>query len=316
MRRWNAIRCTPRRCPEARGRDTHMVFLPGFLSNEPMRIALSIGGGAALVCAVVGVATVMRRQAFAAHALADVSSAGGSAAYLIGVNPLLGFLAMAAAAAGVMEWADVRSARERDLLTGVVLGAGLGLAALLLYFDATVHSVSGAAVTVLFGSMFAIPAGIVPLALAVAGVALLASAVIHRPLLVSTLSADLARAQGIRVRAVALTHSVALALAVALSAMTVGAILSTALLIGPAAAALRVARRPASAIALAALIGLATTWGGTVLAYESYYWTPGRGWPVSFCIVTLIFCAYLAAGWAAARAERPRVQHPSGCQGH
>jgi zinc/manganese transport system permease protein len=69
-------------------------------------------------------------------------------------------------------------------------------------------------------------------------------------------------------------------------------------------------------VALAALIGLAATWGGTVLAYESYYWTPGRGWPVSFCIVSLIFCAYLAASWAGARAERPQVQHPSGCQAH
>ena len=289
---------------------------PGFLANEPVRVALSVAGGAALVCAVVGVATVMRRQSFAGHALADVSSAGGSAAYLLGFNPLLGFLALAAAAAGVMEWADIREARERDLLTGVVLGAGLGLAALLLYFDATVRSVSGAAVTVLFGSMFTIPATIVPLALSAAVVALGASALIHRPLLVSSLSSDLARAQGIRVRAVALVHALALALAVALSAMTVGAILSTALLIGPAAAGLRLAKRPASAIALAALIGLAASWGGIVLAYESFYWTPGRGWPVSFFIVALIFCAYLIAGWVAARGQIRPAAHPSGCEGH
>ncbi len=291
------------------------LFDTGFWTNGPVRVALAVGGSAALVCAVVGMATVMRRQSFAGHALADVSSAGGSAAYLLGVNPLLGFLGMAAAAAGVMEWADIREARERDLLTGVVLGAGLGLAALLLYFDATVRSVSGAAVTVLFGSMFTIPATIVPLALAVAALALAASAVIYRPLIVSSLSVDLARTQGIRVRAVALTHALALALAVSLSAMTVGAILSTALLIGPAAAALRVAKRPATALALAALIGLAASWGGIVLAYESFYWTPGHGWPVSFFIVALIFGAYLLAGWAAGRARRPTA-HPSGCEGH
>ncbi|WP_429445326.1 metal ABC transporter permease [Paraburkholderia sp. 40] len=44
-----------------------------------------------------------------------------------------------------------------------------------------------------------------------------------------------------------------MALAVSLSAITVGAILSTALLIGPAAIALRVARRPAWATGLSAL---------------------------------------------------------------
>ncbi len=284
----------------------------GFLSNQPVRVALAVSGGAALVCAVVGCMTVMRRQSFAGHALADVSSAGGSAAYLLGLNPLLGFLGMAAVAAGVMEWADIREARERELLTGVVLGAGLGLAALLLYFDATLRSVSGAAVTVLFGSMFTIPATIVPLALTVAVIALVASAVIHRPLLLSSVSVDLARAQGIRVRSVALTHALALALAVSLSAMTVGAILSTALLIGPAAAALRLSRRPAGALVLATLIGLGASWGGIVLAYESFYWTPGHAWPVSFCIVALIFCAYLLAGWAAGRGGR--AAHPAGCE--
>jgi zinc/manganese transport system permease protein len=97
--------------------------------------------------------------------------------------------------------------------------------------------------------------------------------------------------------------------------MTVGAILSTALLIGPAAAALRVARRPATALALAALTGLAASWGGIVLAYQSFYWTPGHGWPVSFFIVALIFGAYLLAGWAAGRAKRPAAV-PSGCEEH
>lgn len=288
----------------------------GFLHNEPVRVALLVGGAAALVCAVVGLFTVMRRQAFAGHALADVSSAGGSAAYLFGLNPLLGFLGLAAAAAGVMEWSEVREARERELLTGVVLGAGLGLAALLLYFAATVRSASGAAITVLFGSMFTIPASIVPLALAAAAVALAVSLLVYRPVLLGSLSVELARAQGVRVRAVSLAHALALALAVSLAAMTVGAILSTALLIGPAAAALRLARRPAAALALAIAIGLAATWGGVVLAYESFYWTPGRGWPVSFCIVTLVFGAYLACGWVAGRGNPHLAAHPSGCEGH
>ncbi|WP_244104561.1 hypothetical protein [Burkholderia ambifaria] len=47
------------------------------------------------------------------------------------------------------------------------LGAGLGLAALFLYLGVTSKSTTGAAITVVFGSMFAIPASIIPLALAV-----------------------------------------------------------------------------------------------------------------------------------------------------
>ena len=52
----------------------------------------------------------------------------------------------------------------------------------------------------------------------------------------------------------------------------------------------------------AAAIGLAATWLGVLLAYDSYYWPPhGGGWPVSFFVVALIFLAYLAGGPAPAR---------------
>ena len=93
---------------------------PGFLTSGPVHTAIVVGGGAALVSAVIGVFTVMRGQSFAGHALADVSSAGGAASFLLGVNPLLGFLVMAVLAATGMELVRIRRARERDLVTGVV----------------------------------------------------------------------------------------------------------------------------------------------------------------------------------------------------
>jgi zinc/manganese transport system permease protein len=274
------------------------LFAPGFFTSDPVQTALIIGGGAAVVSAVVGVFTVIRGQSFAGHALADVSSAGGSAAYLFGVAPMLGFLGMAVLAAGAMEAFGVRRARERDLVTGIVLGAGLGLTALFLYFDVTTRSTTGAAISVMFGSMFAIPAGVIVPSLAVGAGALLVVAAIYRPLLLCSLDADIARVRGVNVRLVGLLHLTVLSLAVTLSAMSIGAILSTALLIGPAAAALRLARRPGAAILVAAAIGLGAVCGGVLLAYDSFNWTPGHGWPVSFFIVTIIFVAYLASGLA------------------
>jgi zinc/manganese transport system permease protein len=269
-----------------------LVVEPGFFASEPVRTAAVIGGAAAIVSGVVGVFTVIRGQSFAGHALADMSSAGGAAAFLLGVNALSGFLVMGVLAAASMELVRVDRPSERDLVTGVVTGAGLGLAALLLYLDVTMSSTTGAAVTVMFGSMFAIPASIVPLALAVGIGALLAICAMYRPLLLSSVDPDLAAARGVPVRLIALLHLIVVALAVALSALTVGAILSTALLIGPAAIALNLAKRPGAAILLAAAIGVAATWGGILIAYDSYEWTGGHGWPVSFCIVALIFAAY------------------------
>ncbi|WP_369787934.1 metal ABC transporter permease [Rouxiella sp. WC2420] len=273
----------------------NLLVEPGFFTSAPVQTALIVGGGTAIVSGVVGVFTVIRGQSFAGHALADVSSAGGALSFLLGINPLIGLLGMALVAAIGMEMIDIRRARERDLMTGIVLGAGLGLSALLLYFDVTTHSTTGAAITVMFGSMFAIPPAIIPLALSLGGGALLAIFVIYRPLLLSSLDKELAEVMGINTRRLAMFYLMLLSLAVTLAAMTVGAVLSTALLIGPAATALRLTKRPLSAMLAAVIIGLVATWGGILLAYNSYYWTPGHGWPVSFFIVALIFVAYLAA---------------------
>ena len=106
-------------------------------------------------------------------------------------------------------------------------------------------------------------------------------------------------------RLVGLLVLIAISVAVALSAMTIGTILSTALLIGPAAIGLRLSSRPGLAMAWGALAGLAATWLGVLLAYDSFYWPPARhGWPVSFFVVTLIFLGYVAVQGITSRVRR------------
>ncbi|HEY8081808.1 MAG TPA: metal ABC transporter permease [Acidimicrobiales bacterium] len=284
-------------------------FEPGFFSNSPVRVALTIGAIAAVVSGVVGVFTVMRGQSFAGHSLADIGTAGGSAAFLVGANPLYGFVAMNLLAAGAMELLGVRRPRGRDVATGIVLGASLGLAALFLYWDTTSTSTTGATVNVLFGSIFTLPASMVPVVAGFSVAALALIAVLYRPLLLSSLSSDLAAARGVPVGLVGLGFLVALALAVSLCAITIGAILSTALLVGPAAIALRLTRRTGVAILVACAIGVGATWVGIVLAYDSYAWTTSHtAWPVSFFVVTLIFVSYVAVDLATGRrSRRPRL---------
>ena len=62
------------------------------------------------------------------------------------------------AAAGAMELAGVQRPRGRDLATGIVLGVGLGVAALFFYLDTVSRPARPAAstVTILFGSIFAV----------------------------------------------------------------------------------------------------------------------------------------------------------------
>lgn len=270
------------------------IFEPGFFASPQVHVAATIGGLVAVVSAVTGVFTVMRGQSFGGHALGDVSAAGGAGALLAGLSPVAGFVGFGIVGAGVMDMIGVRRLRGRDLATGIVLGTAIGLSALFLHLTTTVGSTTGATQHVLFGSIFVTPAGTIPVVAALGAVALGALGVVYRPLLLATVSPDIAAARGVPVRLIGQAYMLALAVSVGLSSLAIGAILSTALLIGPAAVALRLTRRTGRAVGLACLIGVVTTWLGILLAYDSFYWgTSRQALPVSFFIVALVFASYL-----------------------
>jgi zinc/manganese transport system permease protein len=281
---------------------------PGFFSSQPVRTAFIVGTVVAVTSGVVGVLTVIRGQSFAGHSLADVATTGGAGAFLIGISQFWGFLIAGVVAATAMEWIGVQRRRGRDVATGVVLGAALGAAALFLYLDTQQSSTTGASFTILFGSMFVISPDTVPALIASGVVALVVIAVLSRVLLMTSLSPEIAAARGVPVRAAGAAYLATLAVAVSLSAVAIGAVLSTALLIGPAATALRLARSPGRAMAASAAIGTVATWIGILLAYDSFYWPPDQhGWPVSFFVVALVLIAYLLS-YARRTRRRPSAR--------
>lgn len=283
---------------------------PGFLASGPVRTALVVGTVVAITSGVIGVFTVIRGQSFAGHSLSDVATTGGAGAFLAGISQFWGFLVTGVVAALLMEGMGVQRRRGRDVATGVVLGGALGLAALFLYLGTLKTATSGASFTILFGSIFVVSPDTVPAVIAAGLVALAVTALLARPLLLTALSPDIARARGVSVKIVGIAYLMALAVDVSLSAVAIGAVLSTALLIGPAATALRLVKSPVKAMAVAAAVGLAVTWISVLLAYDSYDWPPrGHGWPVSFFVVALVLAGYLAT--YARRPRRPAHAHKS-----
>lgn len=275
----------------------HFLVEPGFWSNQPVRTALLVGALSAIVSAVIGVFTILRSQSFAGHALTDVATTGGSGAFLFGLSPLLGFVGGGLLGAGAMDAIGVQRVRSRDLATGIVLGAATGLSALFLYLDATTTSTTGAVQQVLFGSIFTVDRSLLVPMVALSALVLVCVGTIYRPLLLSSVSPELARARAIPVRLVSLLFILALAVSVGLTAIVTGSILSTALLLGPAATALRLSRNLRGALILSVTLGVITAWLGILLAYDSSAWvSSGQGLPVSFFIVLVTFLGYLVAG--------------------
>ncbi len=87
--------------------------MTGFFQSSLVQVALEAGAVGAIVSGVVGVFVVLRGQSFAGHAMGDLGTLGGSAAFLGSVNPLWGFVGAGAAVAGLMEVLGVQRRRGR-----------------------------------------------------------------------------------------------------------------------------------------------------------------------------------------------------------
>jgi len=254
------------------------------LDYEFMRNAFAASAIVAVVAGVVGVFLVMRAQTFASHALSHVGFAGATGAVLIGLPPLWGLVGFTLIAGLVMGALGERIA-GRDVAIGIVLSLSIGLGLLFLHFY-TAHATQ--VTTLLFGNVLGVDASTLWTLLGLGLLCLAGLGVIARPLLFASLQPELAEAKGVPLRLVSQLFLALVALTVAASAQIVGVLLVFTLMVGPAAAAGHLARRPGTGALLAAGLGLGEAWLGIALAYYT-------DWPASFWIAALSAGIYLAS---------------------
>jgi zinc/manganese transport system permease protein len=244
----------------------------------------SIWAGAVLglLGGLVGTFVMKRDLAFAVHGISELSFAGAAFALLVGADVVLGSLAGSVVAALLLGVMGVR-ARDKNSTIGVLMPFGLGLGILFLsLYEGRAANKFG----LLTGQIVSV--GTVQLqVLAVAAVVvMLALIAIWRPLTFASVDPRVAAARGVPVRGLALGFMLLLGVSVALSIQIVGALLVLALLITPAAAALRVTSSPRLVVLLSVVFAVAATVGGILLAL-------GGRLPISPYVTTLSFLIYM-----------------------
>lgn len=268
----------------------------GFMVN-----AWAVGTMVAAVAGVVGIFVVLRRDAFAAHAIPNGAFAGAAAANLLGVDPVAGLAVFAMLAAWGIGALGRRGRHDVAIALALVMMFALG--ALFLsrstQYEAEVYSL-------LFGEILGVSsAAVLPVALM--GLACLAVvAALYRPLLLSSVVPDVAESRGVRPHRMETGLLVVIALATAVAVPVVGALLVFSLMIGPPAAARSVTSRPWSALAVSVVLTVATLWIALAAAYVS-------NWPVGF-YVGIVGAGWYGAGRAWAALRRARTARPDGAR--
>jgi zinc/manganese transport system permease protein len=258
--------------------DIGAIFQYQFMVN-----AFTAGTVVAIVAGAIGYFVVIRSSAFAAHALSHIGFAGATGAVVLAINPIFGLLAFTMGS-GMAIGALGDRLRGRDVTIGIVLAWTLGLGVL---FISLYTGYAQEAYALLFGEILGISVQEVEVTALVAGLALAALVVMYRPLLFASVDQDLARAKGVPTLAISIAFMAVLALAVTDAVQVVGVLLIFALIVTPAAIAIRFTSRPPIAIATGIGLSLAFTWLGLAIAYYSPH-------PVSFFITSLAFGTYVA----------------------
>ena len=255
----------------------------GIFDYEFMRNAFAAATIVAIVSGAIGYFLVLRGETFAGHALSHVGFPGATGAALLGFSPFLGLTVFTVIAG--LGISLIGEKANRDVAIGLVLTMSLGLGLLFLHFYT---SYAGMATNLLFGNVLGISQDTVWVLLGMSAVTLLALAIIARPLLFASLQPELAEARGVPTGLLTALFMVIVAFTTAEAIQIVGVLLVFALMVAPAATAMRLTRRFASGVLLSIGLAVATAWASLLLAYAT-------DWPTSFWITAIGGVAYAAS---------------------
>lgn len=262
--------------------------------------SLVAGAVLGIVGGLIGIFIMQRDMAFAVHGVSELSFAGAAAALLFGGSVVAGSLLGAIAAALLIGLLGAR-ARDRNSIVGVLMpfGLGLGILFLSLYEGRSANRFS-----LLTGQIISVTTPDLGWLIGISAAVLVALVLVWNPLRFDSLDPDSAAARGVPSTAISMLFMLLMGLVVAVAVHIIGALLVMALLVTPAAAAMKVVHGPLSVPLLSALFGFASAVGGILLAIAGTL-------PVSPYITTISFLIYAVCrliAWRRDRAQRSRAQ--------
>ncbi len=248
----------------------------------------------AVIGGLVGVFVMHRELSFAVHGISELSFAGAAVFLLIGLDVVFGSVFGSFMAALIIALLGDK-ARERNSIVGVLMpfGLGIGILALALYPGRAANKFG-----LLTGQIVAVDDPKLGAMAVIALIVITTLLIIWRPLSFASLDQEVAVARGVKTRLLGVVFILLLGLAVAAAVQIVGALLVLALLVTPAAAALRLSSSQIVVPILSVSFALIAMVGGTLLAL-------GGTLPISPYVTTISFLIYLiarAVAWVRGRA--------------
>lgn len=241
-----------------------MSWLLDPLALPFMQTALAAAVLVGVGCSLLGVYVVHRRMAFVGDALAHTTLPGVAVAYLSGVSLSLGATAAGVLTAVLIGWVGRRQQVREDTAIGVVFTGMFAFGVVILSRSGTTRNLTD----ILLGNVLAVtPADL----WVIGGVTALVVAVlvaIHKELELTSYDPTHAATVGLNPDRLRLVLLVLLALTVVTAIQVIGLILTTALLVTPAATASLVTTRLPRTMGVSATVAVLSAVTGLLISYH------------------------------------------------
>lgn len=251
------------------------------LSYEFMQRAVLAAICIAAIAPMLGVFLVIRRQSLMADTLSHVSLAGVALGFFLNLNPTLTTLIVVVLAAIFLEYLRMVYSTYSEVSTAILMSGGLALALVLMNLTGGTSATS--IQSYLFGSIVTITwSQVIILGILVVVVGVLFF-LFKRQMYVLTFDESTAQVDGLPVHYMSLAFNVVTGVAIAVMIPIAGALLISAIMVLPAAIAMRIGRGFNAVILISVIIGFIGMLSGLT---GSFYLNTPPG-----ATITLVFIA-------------------------
>lgn len=255
------------------------LFSYGFLRN-----ALFASFLIAIMAPLLGVFLVIRRQSLLADTLSHVSLAGVALGFFFQMNPTWSTLLVVVVASLLLEYLRRTYTTYSEVSIAMLMSGGLALALVLMRFAKNKEGIN--IQNYLFGSIVSITKEQVIILGILTLLLLSLFFLFKRPLYVMTFDEDIASVDGLPISTMSLLFNVLTGVAIAVMIPIAGALLISAIMVLPAAVAMKWGKSFNQVLFFSVIVGLAGMLGGLYFSFVGDT-PPGA-------TITLLFIALFA----------------------
>ncbi|MDK1726962.1 metal ABC transporter permease [Dellaglioa algida] len=252
------------------------MFLYGFMQRALIASLLM-----AVITPLLGLFLVLRRQSLLADTLSHVSLAGVALGLFVNINPTITTLIVVLIASVLIEFLSNLYRTYSEVSIAIMMSAGLSIALVLMSLNQGASSMS--VQQYLFGSIVTISTAQVIILAILTVLIVVLFLLFKKPMYVLTFDEETAFAEGLPVRWMSIVFNAVTGVTIAIMMPIAGALLVSAIMILPAAIAMRLGRSFNMVILVGVVVGIIGMVGGLMSSYQ-FNTPPGA-------TITLLFIA-------------------------